>query len=83
MVGGLYDVAVCVTVCVPCVSVCALAFVHERTCVCVWGGGGGCTNQHLGEILCFNRISADTRAVGTSPVVKPMPINVLSIFLTH
>ena len=64
--------------------------IQERTtmymylqckCVCVRGGGGGAgTNRHLGAILCFNRISVDTRAVGTSPVVKPMPINVLSIF---
>ena len=33
-----------------------------------------------GNFCVFNRISADTRGVGTSPVVKPMPINVLSIF---
>ena len=44
-------------------------------CVCVCA----CTNRYLMTICVFNRISADIRAVGMSPVVKLMPINVLSI----
>ena len=32
------------------------------------------------QFCVFNRISADTCTVGTSPVVKPMPINCLFIF---
>ena len=45
--------------------------VFTRMCVCVV-----CATDIWGN----NRISADTRGVGTSPVVRPMPINVLSTF---
>ena len=44
-------------------------------CVCV-----GLYEPTSGDNFVFNRISADTHGVGTSPVVKPMPINVSSIF---
>ena len=56
-------------------SYCYLKFVCVCVCVCalvltdIWG-----------QFCDFNRISADTRGVGTSAVVRPMPINVLSIF---
>ena len=40
---------------------------YNCVCVCVCA----CTNRHLGTILCFNHISADTHGVGTSPVIKP------------
>ena len=57
-------------------------FWAQARFVCVWGGGGGgpVRTDISGQFCVFNRISADTCAVGTSPVVKPMPINVLSIF---
>ena len=55
---------VVVVVCV-CVCVCVCALVWTD----IWG-----------QFCDFNRISADTRGVGTSTVVRPMPINVLSIF---
>ena len=48
-----------------CVCVCVCALVWTD----IWG-----------HFCVFNHISADTRGVGTSPVVRPMPINVLSIF---
>ena len=34
-----------------------------------------------GHFRVFNRMSADTRGVGTSADVKPMPVNILSIFI--
>ena len=74
---------VCVCVC-GCACVCMHAFVC--VCVCVCARACVCVHVHLygptsGEFFFFfNRISADTRGVGTSPVVRPMPINVLSIF---
>ena len=53
-------------------------FIMFTVCVCavcalVW-------TDIWGQFCDFNRISADTRGVGTSAVVRPMPINVLSIF---
>ena len=54
-----------VLLCVSCFSVCVCALVRTN----IWG-----------HFCVFNHISADTRGVGMSPVVKPMPINVLSIF---
>ena len=48
-----------------CVCVCVCALVWTD----IWG-----------QFCDFNHISVDTRGVGTSPVVRPMPINVLSIF---
>ena len=48
-------------------------------CVCVWERELVRTDI-WGQFCVFNRISAETRAVGMSPVIKPMSINVLSIF---
>ena len=52
-----------------CVCVCVCVCVRALVWTDIWG-----------NFCVFNRISADTRGVGTSPVVRPMPINVLSIF---
>ena len=53
--------------------VCAYVCVCVCVCALVW--------TDIWEHFCvFKCISADTRGVGTSPVVRPMPINVLSIF---
>ena len=76
----MYHLCVCVCdcdcVCV-CMCVCVRLFVCECVCVCVCA----LVRTDIWRHFCiFNRISADTRGVGTSPVVKPMPINFLSIF---
>ena len=47
--------------------------VSVSTCMCM------CTCVCVCVCVC-GPVRTDIRAVGTSPVVKPMPINVLSIF---
>ena len=68
---------VCVRACCVCACVCLCTYVCVCVCVCmcalVW-------TDMCGQFCAVNRISVDTRGVGTCPVVRPMPINVLSIF---
>ena len=52
-----------------------ICFVCVCVCVCVCGGGG-LYEPTSGD----NFVFLTAHAVGTSPVVKPIPINVLSIF---
>ena len=64
--------------------ICPLIYSYTKVCVCVcvcvcvhlYGPTSG--DNFVGFF--FYRMSADTRGVGTSAVVRPMPINVLSIF---
>ena len=50
------------------VCVCVCVCVCELVRTDIWG-----------QFYIFKLISVDTRAVGTSPVIKPMPINFLLI----
>ena len=54
--------------------------MYVCVCVCVLCVCGPVRTNIWGQFCVLNSISADTRGVGTSPVVKPMPVNVLSIF---
>ena len=59
-----------------CVCVCALVCVCVCACALVW-------TDIWGHFCVFNRISADTRGVGTSPVVKPNANQRFIYFYTH
>ena len=66
-----------------CILYCMIMCVCVCVCVCVCACREPCMDRHPTGQFCVLTISADTRGVGTSPIVRPMPINGLYLHFKH